>query len=119
MALDTGLQHVAPGSRSRSGFSAPIVSKGRWPTGTRHLTRDDRLTRQDQVAPPYNTYWYEINGVQVTQTAEQFWSDQIPNFQVIENIGPPPAVASGAGSLVAAGSTVEPPETWLSQEINR
>jgi hypothetical protein len=28
-------------------------------------------------------------------------------------------VASGAGSLVAAGSTVEPPETWLSQEINR
>jgi hypothetical protein len=55
MALDTGLQHVAPGSRSRSGFSAPVVPKRRWPTGTRHLTREDCPTRQDRAFPHRST----------------------------------------------------------------
>jgi hypothetical protein len=38
MALNAGLQPAARGSRSRSGFSVPVAPKGRWPTGTRHLT---------------------------------------------------------------------------------
>ena len=104
MAPDIGLQHVTAGSRSRSGFSAPAVPKGRWPTGTRHLTREDCLTRQDRAFP----HKYAAPDARAPRRRAPEQTMQVP-----------PAVASGAGSLVAAGSRVEPPETWLSQEINR
>jgi len=39
MAFDVGLQHAVSGIRSQSGFLIPSLLKGRYPAGTRHLTR--------------------------------------------------------------------------------
>ncbi len=54
----------------------------------------DRVALPSTVTPPPSTdcqrvtgsngdYWYECDGVKVTQTARQFWSDGIYDFQIV------------------------------------
>jgi hypothetical protein len=96
MAPYTGLQPAAPGNRSRSGVSAPAVPKGRGPAGPRHLTREDCLTHQDPAFP----HKYAASDARAPRRRAPEQTMQLS-----------PAVASGAVSLVVAGSSVEPTET--------